>query len=65
MTHVVDEPSTLARAGGLDATPHEFFWNDFRTAGRIALKICIAHGAFFAQLLEKKILTGSGQVMEL
>ena len=50
---------------GVDATPpHEFFWNGFRTAGRIALKFCIAYGASFAQLLAKK-LTGSGQVTEL
>ena len=52
---------TLARAGGIDATPHELFWNDCRTAGRIVLKFCIAYGASFAQLLEGN-LTGSGQV---
>ena len=33
-------------------------------AGRIALKVCIAYGASFAQLLAKK-LTESGQVTEL
>ena len=56
----------LARAGGVDATPppNEFFWNGFRTAGRIAPKFCIAYGASFAQLLAKK-MTGSGQVTEL
>ena len=56
---------TLARTGGGgDATPHEFFWNGRRAAGRIALKFCIAYGTSFAQLLANK-LTGSGQVMEL
>ena len=33
------------RGGGGDATPHEFFWNGRRAAGRIALKFCTAHGA--------------------
>ena len=48
---------TLARAGGGGSKrhPHEFFWNGIRTAGRIALKFCTAYGAFFAQLLAKKI----------
>ena len=56
---------TLARAGGgVDETPHEFFWNGFRAAGRIALKFCTTYKASFAQLLGKK-LTGSGQVTEL
>ena len=58
---------TLARAGGggVDATPHEFFWNGFRNAVRIALKFCKAYGTSFAQLLTKKKLTGPGQVTEL
>ena len=55
---------TLASAGGVGAPPPlEYFWNGRRTAWRIALKFCIAYGAFFAQLLAKK-LTGSGQVTE-
>ena len=36
--------------GGGDATPHEFFWNSFRTAWWIVLKFCIVYGASFAQL---------------
>ena len=34
--------------------PYEFFWNGHRTAGRSALKCCIAYWASFAQLLAKK-----------
>ena len=41
-----------------------FFWNGFRTAGLIALKLCIAYGASFAQLMAKKMI-GLGQVTEL
>ena len=41
------------RGGGVDAPPHEFFWNGFRTAGRIVLKFRIAYGSSVAQLLAK------------
>ena len=55
-------PLTLARAWGVDATPHEFFWNGFRTAERITLTFCIADGASFAQLLAKndQVMLGHG-----
>ena len=60
---------TLARAGGGGwcnlRPPHEFFWNGHRTAGRIAMKFCIAYLTSFVQRLVKTKLTGSGQVTEL
>ena len=42
---------TLAHAdgGGSMQPPWVFFWYSLRTAGRIALKFCIAYGASFAQ----------------
>ena len=44
--------------GGVDATPHEFFWAGRHTVWRIVLKFSIAYGASFAQLLAKKIWSG-------
>ena len=39
-----------------------FFWNGQQTAGRIALKFCMACGASFGQLLPKNHRVRSGQV---
>ena len=44
--------------GGVDTTPNEFFWAGRHTVWRIVLKLSIAYGASFAQLLVEK----NGQV---
>ena len=44
----------LTLASGEGCTPMRLFRNARRTAGRIALKMCIAHGAVLAQLLGEK-----------
>ena len=51
---------TLARAGGVDATPPplRFFLDARRTVRRSALKLGIAYGASFAHLLVKKFWSG-------
>ena len=54
--------TTLARAGrgGSMRPPNEFFWNGFRTSGRIALKFCLAYWSSLAQPLAKHDLVRSG-----
>ena len=54
---------TLARSGGVDATPPWVFlnWTGRHTVWRIVLKFSIAYGASFAQLLVKKKWSGQGR----
>ena len=53
-TNVMLDWNSNPRPGrGVDATPLRFFCDAPQTMRRIVLKLCIAYGASFAQLLEK------------